>query len=286
MTKGIKMNTIMIKNSFLVPVIGICIFMSITVCSCRDKNDYDGAEYLTTIAIDSLETEIRLDDIYNGGYIAVNGRNKYEYQELWERDDLRYLPYIYLALGERYLPRPIAQRYNQIIIDMCGYSANDSVYWFGKLFSDRLRDKYYEVCESDPGFHMRKYPERGKTIKRKPSVGQIEGKMYNLDSLRISVIGYNDRNALALLEKYYKDIDMGKELAAYYKVMLGFEGNGDLAERYFEVLEPYLAEQPEFYGGIKEVLLRAALCDHNNRAQELCDSLGISLCDYRLPLPE
>ena len=29
----------------------------------------------------------------------------------------------------------------------------------------------------------------------------------------------------------------------------------------------------------------AALCDHNERAQQLCDSLGFSLCDYRLPHP-
>ena len=65
--------------------------------------------------------------------------------------------------------------------------------------------------------------------------------------------------------------------------MLGFEGNGDLAERYYTLLKPYLTEQPEFFNGIRKSLLRAALCDHNERAQQLCDSLGFSLCDYRLP---
>lgn len=279
------MNATTLKYCLSIPLIGLCGLMTGALYSCGDKNNYDEVDYMTVIEIDSLETEFRLDDIYNGGYIAVNGRNKYEYQELWQRGDLRYLPYIYLALGERYLPRPIAQQYNQMIIDMCGYAQNDSVYYFGKLFSKRLRDKYSKLCESDPDFRMRKYPERERIIKRKSPKVQIDDKVYDLDSLRISVIGFNDRNALGLLEKYYKSIDMGKELAAYYKVMLGFEGNGDLAERYYEVLKPYLSEKPEFYGGIKEVLLRAALCDHNERAQELCDSLGFSLCDYRLPTP-
>ena len=67
--------------------------------------------------------------------------------------------------------------------------------------------------------------------------------------------------------------------------MLGYEGNGDLAERFYRVLEPYFNETPKFRTAVREVLLRAALCDHNKRAQELCDSLGFSLCDYRITLP-
>ena len=40
-------------------------------------------------------------------------------------------------------------------------------------------------------------------------------------------------------------------------------------------------------GGIQlRGAVRGALCDHNARAQELCDSIGFSLCDCRLPLPE
>ena len=85
------------------------------------------------------------------------------------------------------------------------------------------------------------------------------------------------------LETYYNNRNEAKELAIYYKVMLNYEGNGDLAERFYYVLRPYIDEEHQFMNGIRTVLLRAALCDHNARAQELCDSLGFSLCDYRLP---
>ena len=107
-----------------------------------------------------------------------------------------------------------------------------------------------------------------------------------IDTLRVKVIAHNDREALEKLEKYYHDKGDDKGLAIYYKVMLGYEGNGDLAERFYRVLEPHFKETPEFRGAVREVLLRAAICDGNARAQELCDSLGFSLCDYRLPLPE
>lgn len=72
------MNTAMLKYCLLISVIGLCCLMTRTLYSCGDKNNYDEVEYLTVVAIDSLETEFRLDDIINGGYIAVNGRNKYE----------------------------------------------------------------------------------------------------------------------------------------------------------------------------------------------------------------
>ena len=81
-----------------------------------------------------------------------------------------------------------------------------------------------------------------------------------------------------------KDDDTG--IAIYYKVMLGYEGNGDLAEKFYYTLRPYIDDEHRYFNGIRTVLLRAAICDHNARAQELCDSLGFSLCDYRLPLPE
>lgn len=112
------------------------------------------------------------------------------------------------------------------------------------------------------------------------------GKSINIDSLRVRVVAHNDREALQELEKYYHDKGDDKGIAIYYKVLLSYEGNGDLAERYYNVLKPYLAKQPELFNGRREVLLRASICDGNVRAQELCDSLGISFCDYRLPLPE
>lgn len=61
------------------------------------------------------------------------------------------IPALYLSCARRKISAStIAQRYNQMIIDMCGYSPNDSVYYFGKLFSKQLRDKYYGLCEADP----------------------------------------------------------------------------------------------------------------------------------------
>lgn len=107
-----------------------------------------------------------------------------------------------------------------------------------------------------------------------------------IDTLRVLAVIHNSRWALERLEKYYHDKGDDKGLAIYYKVMLGYEGNGDLAERFYRVLEPHFKDTPEFRGAAREVLLRAAICDGNARAQELCDSLGFSLCDYRLPLPE
>ena len=69
-------------------------------------------------------------------------------------------------------------------------------------------------------------------------------------------------------------------------MLLSYKGNGNLAERFFKVLEPYFDTKPEFKNAVREVLLRTAICDHNARAQELCDSLAISFCDYRLAVSE
>ena len=270
----------------MMSVICICALMSGLIPFCYGK----GGVYTIEKTIDSLETEIQLDNIINGLYISVDLNNRNFYRGLHEnRDfsirDLRYLPYICLALNEKCFPYEIISTYRCMLGHMCNFSPNDSVYKLGKVYSIESKDRYYKITKPDsirPWWDFD--DERDPSFLRKPPIVQIDNVAYNLDSLRVSVIGYNDRSALTLLEKYYKDIDMGKELAVYYKVMLGFEGNGDLAERYYEVLKPYLAKQPEFYNSIRETLLRAALCDGNARAQELCDSLGFSLCDYRMPI--
>lgn len=114
----------------------------------------------------------------------------------------------------------------------------------------------------------------------------VNDSVYGLDSLRVRVVAHNDRNALSKLEKYYHDKGDYKGIAIYYKVMLGYKGNGDLAEKFFKTLEPYFTETPGYKAVVREVLIRAALCDRNERAAELCDSLGFTFCDYRLPLPE
>lgn len=105
------------------------------------------------------------------------------------------------------------------------------------------------------------------------------------DALRISVIKHQDRNALSALRSYYRNI--GDELgsAVYYKIMLSHEGNGDLAEEYYKLLKPYFLRRPELEDAAHITLLRAATCDNDKRAQELCDSLGYSICDYKIELP-
>lgn len=267
-------------HPIMIDLIGICIIMSVIVSSCYGK----GGVYTIEKTIDSLETEIQLDNIINGSYISVDLGNRKFYRGLHERKDLRYLPYLFIVMNEQFLPRPITDRYILMIYDRCGYSLNDSIYELGKVYSVEVMDKYSRLFKPDSINPWRwSYPEHSDLIHEDQSpIVQIEDSWYNLDSLRISVIGYNDRHALDLLKKYYNNIRMGKELAVYYKIMLAFEGNGDLAECYFDVLKPYLEEQPEFYNSIREVLLRAALCDNNERAQKLCDSLGFSLCDYRV----
>ena len=98
----------------------------------------------------------------------------------------------------------------------------------------------------------------------------------------MKVIAHNDRKALGQLEKYYKEIGYDLGIAIYYKVLLCQDGNGDLAERLYRVLKPYFDKRPELENAAHDALIRAALCDHNERAQQLCDSLGYSLCDYKV----
>ena len=65
-----------------------------------------------------------------------------------------------------------------------------------------------------------------------------------IDTLRVLAVIHNSRWALERLEKYYHDKGDDKGLAIYYKVMLGYEGNDDLAERFYRVLEPHIKDTP------------------------------------------
>ena len=264
-------------------VIGLFIFVLIVLFYYGKGNYYAYGGYLISKTMDSLQTEIQLENIINGTY--VGDYNSF-YREFWGRDykyrDLRYLPYCYIALlDERYLPRYIAYK-DIFMVDLLCDNAVDSVFYFGDTISVLSHEKYWKLCRPDSVIDINKIRESWRNRSKTSVATQIESKSCILDSLRIRVIGYNDRNALSLLEKYYSNSGTIKELAVYYKIMLGVEGNGDVAERYYKVLKPYLAEQPEFFNSIRDVLLRAAICDHNERARQLCDSLGISLCDYRL----
>ena len=270
-----------------ITAIGLLIMLAV-IYSCNGKHNNEYPNYIFPNPLDSVRTEAELDNILNGSYISIDENLSYRTPHLKKRVDLRYLPYVFLTLTDRYLPTYVSIDYQLLLATLCGYTKNDSLYYLGKSCIDKMLENLKKIDSSKSWYYPDDFDEdercaRGNYIS---NMKRICGKMYDLDSLRISVIGYNDRNALSLLERYYEEINLEKELAAYYKVMLCYEGNGDLAERYYNVLKPYLAKQPEFFNGIREVLLRAAICDHNVRAQELCDSLGFSLCDYRLPLPE
>ncbi|MDE5554044.1 MAG: hypothetical protein K2J10_02545 [Muribaculaceae bacterium] len=187
--------------------------------------------------------------------------------------NLEALPYfISMYCDNRYsLPEYIRSCYGHYLYDLCTqYIQDEQLYKLGQKMALRHKLGYsHEKWNPMPGYIQEK--------------AMIDGSIYGVDSLRVRAIAHNDREALSKLEKYYQNIGNDKGIAIYYKVMLGYRDNGDLAERFFKVLEPYLSKTPEYRAVIKDVLIRAALCDKNERAAALCDSLGFSFCDYRLP---
>ena len=246
--------------------------------------------------LDSAHTQRVMEESLWKNYIDIPIDFKKNYRtELYINSDLSQLPYLLLSMSH---PNSIN---NGILVDnfisLCAGAIDDSaLFELGKRTTDRLNELRSKrpptIVKKKDGreYHMTpilyEYPDS--FIPSFVSDFSIS-KPYSLnhiDTLRVRAIAYNDRKALGKIERYYNEKNDAKGIAIYYKVLLSYEGNGDLAEKYYYVLRPYLAEQPEFLNSIREVLLRAALCDHNARAQELCDSLGFSLCDYRLPLPE
>lgn len=199
--------------------------------------------------------------------------------ELETRTDLEYLPYYLLLCNDSYTKLPVGKS-AYIFVSLCTEAIDDkNLFDLGKKVIDNLNkkvgEKYWPI-EYPDGFSEGGMETDREYMSFEPTA---------IDTLRVKTIAHNDREALAKLEKYYHDKGDDKGIAIYYKVLLGYEGNGDLAERFYRVLEPYFGKTPELRFAVREALLRAALCDHNKRAQELCDSLGFSLCDYRLPLP-
>lgn len=284
----------MFRRIIIIIVVTITFLSGLYSCV---RKDHDWISPCLPEPMDSIHTEVELLNILNGGYIHLPYAESYKLQNLYVRDDLRYLPYMVLMYTQTYLPHHVASQNECDLLDCC--SANDSVLNnLGKYcrnrtdyvnqtlagrkpikrasgFDDELEDY---VLEEDMEEDMEEWV-------RPKVMTKIGDRVYDLDSLRIRVVAHNDRSALEKLEQYYTEIKFPRELAVYYKVMLCYEGNGDLAERYYKVLKPYLRKYPEFLIGIRQVLLRAAYCDNNKRAQQLCDSLGFSLCDYRLPSP-
>lgn len=199
--------------------------------------------------------------------------------ELETRTDLEYLPYYLLLCNDNHSYLPVGMSAD-IFISLCTEAIDDkNLFDLGKKVIDNLNKKVgekYWPLEYPDGFTKGGMETYREFMWFEPTT---------LDTLRVKAIAHNDRDALAKLEKYYMDKGDDKGIAIYYKVLLGYEGNGDLAERFYRVLEPHLGKTPELRFAVREVLLRAAICDGNVRAQELCDSLGFSLCDYRLPVP-
>lgn len=199
--------------------------------------------------------------------------------ELDTRSDLEYLPYLLLICND--YNKPIYDRKGEVFVSLCTECIDDKkLFNLGKHVVDRLNQQivpYYQDIEYPDSFNKGGMFTYRNYVSFKPTA---------IDTLRVRALAYNDRDALEELEKYYMDKGDDKGIAIYYKVMLGYEGNGDLAERFYRVLEPHFDKTPELRSAVREVLLRAALCDHNERAQELCDSLGFSLCDYRMHVPD
>ena len=230
---------------------------------------------------DSLETQkILINSISSGiiGCLSDKGQ-----KELFLRDDLEYLPYLLAEFMEYGNSEEVSAYNTYLYITMCTEAIDDrELFMQGRLTIEAINDF---INNSGANQFSYEYPE--KFIKGGPHTFRdfIWYSPTRVDTLRIQAIAHNDRLALKELEEYYKTKGDETGIAIYYKVMLGYEGNGDLAEKFYRVLEPHFNETPGFRKAVREVLLRAAHCDNDKRAQELCDSLGFSLCDYRLPLP-
>lgn len=235
----------------------------------------DGCNYYVYIAeLDSVTTERHLDQIIDGWYIDEED----PFKQLKRRRDLRYLPYFIQMYNDCYLTK-VRARYTQVPFAKVSTKSDLTLF---KLFEHLARNDSKKNGQTDvEGFEADYEFDPAAPYS---NYEYIENEFISVDSLRVRVVAHNDRSALKKLESYYAQRNEIKELAIYYKVMLSYEGNGDLAEKFYYVLRPYMDDEHRYYNGIRTVLLRAALCDHNARAQELCDSLGFSLCDYRLPL--
>ncbi len=242
------------------------------------------AEFMKEVTLDSIETEYQLDNIVSGWYADMYAINSDKCPAFERREDLRYLPYLYVMFNEYSIPRHIlpkysleyalsTNRYDTILQRIYDESITRMMHRDG--FDRKTDDSIYWDVKFDSG---KKYSD----------YELIGGRSYSIDSLRIRVVAYNDRSALEKLEQFYSsgnDPAAQKELAVYYRVLLTYEGNGDLAERFYKVLKWYYDKRLQFRNGVRLVLLRAAVCDGNARAQELCDSLGFSLCDYKIDVP-
>lgn len=253
------------------------VFVHDTICKGINAPDIKHVSFiLQPPMFDSVETRKLLDEsIWTGTINNFRGDQKVE---LETRSDLEYLPYLLLVCNKH--DQPIIDRKGDVFISLCTEAIDDQrLFDLGKQIIDKMNKRIvrpYQTFEYPDSFTKGGMFTYRNFMWFSPTA---------IDTLRVRALAHNDRDALEKLEKYYqeKDDDMG--IAVYYKAMLGYKGNADLAERFYRVLEPNFSKVPQLRSAVREVLLQAAICDHNERAQELCDSLGFSLCDYRLPTP-
>lgn len=229
-----------------------------------------------------------IDDILSDGYISDTITSNFGFDSTLGytiETESELLPYfIYMLSHAETLPQYALDRQTENFIDLNFNTYTDSS--LVKLAKNVVNSITSKRSLSNI---VKKKAKNLENIEISPRSEYIhyttDNESLRLDSLIVRVVAHNDRNALARLEQYYNDKGNPKGIAIYYKVLLSYDGNGDLAERFYKVLEPYYDETPEFRRAVRETLLRAALCDQNERAQQLCDSLGFSLCDYKLPTP-
>lgn len=255
------------------------ILMMLYSCS-RERDEF---LTVTPIPMSKDATEYFLDNIISGWYIDpyLSPENSERFPSLKERSDLRYLPYYYDMFNENRMPYKIASKNSFFFDGLPFYSQYADSALFNAITS--CIQRYYR--QSSHNKKLFEPTEEYELRNGRHSYDSIAGEIFNIDSLRVRIVAYNDRSALEKIEKYYTERNYLRELAIYYKVMLSYDGNGDLAEKFYNVLKPYLIDKEQYWNSIRKVLLRAAICDRNERAQFLCDSLGFSLCDYKLPVP-
>ena len=240
--------------------------------------------------LDSLETKKVLETALWTGNVDP-GKKSGDTPELFLRDDLEYLPYLFLEQTN------MTNSYSSILLQnfivMCSEAIDDKkLFETGKRVVDidnerskLLPPQVHPITGKKRGYSPIHYPDSFESGLTWSFINAVPFNITTIDSLRVRAIVHNDRKALEKLEDYYKRKGDDTGIAIYYKVMLCYEGNGDLAEKFYKVLEPHFNKTPGFHKAVREVLLRAAYCDNDRRAKELCDSLGFSFCDYRLPLP-
>lgn len=262
-------------------VIHDTIFIVNTITQYIDKitkqTDTIYREYVIPIipTLDSVETVKIMQDVLANGYITIPLKYNSE-PSLSLRSNLELLPYLtYLFSQKKILPKcnywylddfeHLCSKYiDDIMLLELGQSISDNIY--SRNLNRTNQSKRRLKFDRYPGYKIEE--------------AIVNGIKMNIDSLRVRVIAYKDLDALNNLESYYVDKGYPLGIAIYYKLLLKYGGFGDFAEKFYQILKPYIKENPDLNNVVRETLLRAALCDHSQRAKELCDSLGYSFCDY------